>query len=754
MPTTTGPYYIGRLKRAPHHGDAYHYASVEPLVESDPTGTQWLGPVRDATTRFPKRGLVHWHEAPTSLQMGSLWQFTIDEHPSAERGDRSEHFQLEDPREPIEVLDLRGWSDEAALRSTITGDGILLTPAPLARRVLLWLASGVCVGPLLLKPGTAPGLWALDAPEAHRDAARMAVCRPSTTDINSVSIDGGRWFVSPPLEFGRSAGIQNWMSDAQVARSILARLRKMDPDLVKAIGVTDKLFREYLDHVENARMGSADPAVERARADRLRGVREATQRDTALLTEAAESLLATEAVRTEVARQVQAKVTEEVRARQADIEAALAGTIEQLTRLQENLDAKRADTAELDAALLEKRRELEAKVASFDQEVSSRLEEIARRPEAVFAETAIMRAMLAPNLAKPIGGANGAAHAHLSVRRATRPVADFGEPVPQLGDDTAVRRALAAHAGAGALSLLAMLGLHAAFVAGVAPVVAGSRSYDLVRAYASAVAGGRLHWIPIGSSTMEPHDLLGRFDGASGRILPSPAGLLDVVRDATQSGRLHVVILEGFNRAPSGAYLSPILEAAQAGRVGDAVRVIPLASPGLLAEDDPYREVARLAWPSNVLIACLPTDGSVTLPVPPSAWRFLALLDADDRDRPPMPSVPAGSGAPARTEISPTLWKTSVTTAQGHVARDPDDATTLARALSLPARDAGDAVRLREVLCLNGLLSADATGIALAGILLARSGVEAKAIDEGIRATGVAVPGWRTVWAEAQRLRS
>lgn len=754
MATTKGPYYIGRVKRAPHRGDAYHYASVEPLAESDPAGAKWRGPVRDATTRFPKRGLVHWHDAPLGLPVGSIWQFAIDEHPLAERGDRSEQFQLEGPQEPIEVLDLRGWSDEAALRSTITGDGIRLAPAPLARRVLLWLASGICVGPLLLKPGTAHGLWTLDAPEAHRDAARMPVCRLPATDIDHVPIEGGRWFVSPPLELGRSAGIQNWTSDSQVARSILGRLRKMDPELVKSLGVTDNVFREYLDHVEGGRMGSADPAVERARADRLRGVRDAIQRDAGLLTEAAESLLETEAVRREVDRQVQAKIAEEVRARQSEIEAALAGTVEQLARLQENLDSKRAEDAALEAALLGKRRELEEKVASFDQEVSARLEEIARRPEAVFADTAVMRAVLAPSGLKPTGGDNGAMNAPRPTRPSPRQVANFGEGASQLGDDAAVRRALVTHASAGALSLHAMLGLHATFVAGTAPVVAGSRGYDLLRAYASAVAGGRLHWMPLGSSTMEPHHLLGRFDVASGRILPESSGLLDIVRDATQSGRLHVVVLEGFNRAPSEAYLLPILQVAQAGRVGDAARTIPLASPGFVAEDDPYRELARLAWPSSVLIACLPADGSVTLPVPTSVWRFLTLLDGDDRDRPPMPSVPPGVGVPASTEISPALWKDLVTAVGGHAAGDRDEATALAQALSLPAREAADANRVREVLRLNGLPPADATAFAVEATLIARAGTEAKAIDDGLRAVGIAAPGWRTVWTEALRLRS
>lgn len=37
MPTTNRSYYIGRVKRAPHRGDAYLYASIEPLcrIRSD-----------------------------------------------------------------------------------------------------------------------------------------------------------------------------------------------------------------------------------------------------------------------------------------------------------------------------------------------------------------------------------------------------------------------------------------------------------------------------------------------------------------------------------------------------------------------------------------------------------------------------------------------------------------------------------------------------------------------------------------------
>jgi hypothetical protein len=740
--------------RAPRASETYHYATVEPLVESSSAGAEWLGPLEGAMSRFPERGLVHWHDAPLGLKEGSLWQFTIDEHPSARRGRGPERVQLRDPREPIEVLDLRGWEDHAALRSMITGDGIPLSPSPLARRVLLWLSSGVCVGPILLRTGT-QGLWVFDKPDGSQDVARVPIYRPSDTDINRVSIDGERWFVSPRLGLGQRAGIENWMSNAQVARSILGRLRKMNPELVKSIGMTDKLFGEYLDHVEGGRMGSADPAVERARADRLRGVRDAIQRDVALLTEATQALLAREEVRIE--REVQAKIAEEVRARQTEIDVALASATEHLVQLRKDLDAKRVESAELDTALLAKQRELEAKVTLFEQEVTSRLEEIARRPETFFADTAIIRAALAPILDRRIAGRGAAVHVRSPLRDGLRDGMSAGsgpgEATSELCDIAAVRRALAAYANVGELSIFAMLGLHAALVAGVVPVIAGNHGYDLLRAYASAVAGGRLLWIPVGSSTMEPYDLLGRFDGASGRILPSPSGLLDVVRDAMQSERLHLVVLEGFNRAPTEGYLLPILEAAQAGRSGDLARTIPIASSGLLASDDPYHEMGRLVWPPNVLVACIPSDGSLTLPVPSSVWRFLALLDADDRERAPMPSASQVAAPLDATEIAPVLWKEGIASVRADIKRDTNGIGALARALSLSSRDTADAVRVCEVLTGNGLPSTDATALAAGTILIPRSGAEQKAVDDGLRAAGVSVIGLRTILAEAQRLR-
>jgi hypothetical protein len=747
----TDVHFLGRVKREPHRGELYRYATVEPLVQSDPHGTQWIGPVREATRHFPTRGYVHWHDAPIEAQLDSVWQFTVNDHPS-ERG-RREHFQLESAQEAIEVLDFRAISDETALRSNLTGEGIALSPQPVAKRVLLWMASGLCVGPLLLRREGANGHWVVDTPVAHRDSSRMPVWRLAANDINRVRIDRDRYFVSPRLELGQSAGIQNWASDAQVARSILARLRKMDSGVAKAIVESDRVFREYLERIEAGRLGGGDPAIERARLDRLRGLRFAIQRDAGLLKEAAAALLSSDSVRVEIGHKVEEKVAEEVRARRAEIELALDSTKRQLLRLegqltqaQAELDAKRSENELVDSQLSEKRRVLDATVAAFDQELSARLQEVARRPEAAFADVAVMRALLALSHGRPSDN-------HPGRVPVIAPVREFEPAARELSNGAPIQAALVAHASGERLSLHAMLGLHAIFAAGVTPVVIGSVGYELLRAYASAVAGGRLHWISIGSSVMEPQDLLGRYDGPSGRIVPAACGLLDVVRDASQSGRLHVVVLEGFNRAPCETYLSPILEVARSGRAGDEIRAIPLASPQVVSDDDPYRHLAQLAWPPSVLVACLPTDGSATLPVSSSVWRFLSVLDAEDRDRQSESITLPKLGAPELTEISPVEWK-EICGSYTRLESDLDSLAALRAILSLPRRDVGDAARIRDVLSTIGLPGDDATAAAIASIMIPRSGADAKTIEQAVRASGLTVAGWRVIVGETQRLRS
>ena len=754
--TPIGRYFIGRVKRAPRPGDPNPFASVEPLIEADATGGLWVGPVLDPVRQFPQRGLIHWYRAPQNLVEGSLWQLVVEEHPYAEQDGRPEFFQLADlpePIEPIEVLDLRSWRDEALIRRVITGRGIPMSPAPIARRLLLWLTDDVYVGPLFLKAGALPGLFALDVPEGSNDASRMPTWRLTPDDVSLVRLQGERWFVSPGRDLHRRHGFQNWMSDVQVARSILGRLRKMNPQLSNAIGVTDRVFKEYLDLVERGQFGQADAAVERARAGRLNVICETIRKEEELLALAAESLLSTQEIRNEVEKRVQLQVAADLAARQATIAIELADANTALAEVRSLVKASSAQADELTFAISEKQRELDAKVSSFDEAVTTRLDEIARRPEILFTENAVIRGLIGrynfttSTRALPSARGDGSEVSSATTR------SDDWESSRGLADDVQIRTSLSKHALAGALSPRAMFALHAVFITGSVPVVAGSQGYDLLRAYSNALAGGRLHWLPVSGAFVDPQDILGRYSEPSGRIVASPSGILDVLREANHSGRLHMVVFDGFNRAAAEGYLTPILEAALAARIGDNSRAIPLANPDELADTDPYLQFAKLRWPPNVLVACLPADGTATLPVPTSVWRYLALLDSDDGDG----VIPASATLFSRdeevTEVSPLHWKESLAASGGKHAAASNEARGLASALGLTARDAIAADRLRNALTAQEVPEADATDIAFAAALIARSGAAASTVDAAIIGSGIRLPSWRKVFSIAQGLR-
>jgi hypothetical protein len=746
----TARQYLGLVKRAPQKRDArYHYATVQPLAQSDEEGVEWQGPVTDAKAQFPKRGFLHWHAAPIDVEFGSIWQFVVEEIPKADSEDRPEEFQLVRVVPPIEVIDLRDSDDEAALRSAATSDGLDLAPAPIASRILLWVASGLCVGPLTLKRSAEGQRWTVDAPEGHRDAARMPVRRIPTSRITRIDVNGPRWFLAPGQDLGQSAGIQNWSPDTEVARSILRRLRKMDRQAADALKVIDRVFAEYLDRIEGARLLTVDLAVERARADRLRGVRAAIVGNAELLREAAQTLLDTDDVRKALDREADDYRTQLFESIGGEVEAAFATKREALARIDESIAAGRKRLEQLDE-------DLRTKAAAFDDEMSKRLREIAKRPEALFAELSIFRAALdATRAIDPVinDPSRSSGPADLVERAVSY---ERGAP---LSTEEGLRTELGRRTVNAGLSPYAALNLHAAFLAGTVPIVLGDRAYDLLRLYAGAMAGGRLNWVPVGGSLMEPHDLLGRFDSSVGRLIPHAAGVLDSIQDATAAARFHIVLLDGFNRAPIDGYLLPILDAAAAARHGDSTRSIPLVNAALLKDDDPYRQMQRAVWPQTALVACIPSYGTATLPIVPEMWRFFTVVDADDRGRPALGAAVGSSKAvdtPPPTEISLELWRSLIPSDRGPTNNAALSALQrLAVEWKLSNGDVGIAFGVYSILRRQAISHEDALGTAVTGSLVPRTSVSAKNVEESLRSLGkVAVGNWRMIYDEADKLRN
>lgn len=773
---TPSPRFIGRVVRAPHPNDQYLFATVQALVASDPANGRWDSSTQAVASRFPSKGCVHWHDADYAglASEGRLVSFEVD--PGVDRPERSERFQLQSPAEAWEVIDLRAWTSDVEVQRALTSTaGIMLNPEPLSPRALVWLPSGVCVGPFRLKRGETSELFLVDGAVAGSDLTRVPSWRPGPHDIDDVFIGGyRRYFIGPSSAFVSNGRPQNWATDEQVARKVLDALRRMDASAIDRVGrehavtVTTKIFESYLECVEAGRFGDRVPDVERARADRLRALQDAVATDETLLEEVVSMLHSAPTTQRQLEDRAIAAVSALVEARRAELEPALRSAQSELEQVRGEIIEQRGVLTAINAEIEQKQSELDAAVAGYEQALAERLAALVSRTESAFAELAVVQAMgrvldrsasasshlaaprsLVPQPAAAVGGGRGDA--------APSPRSDVGAVGPEVIEAGKIAMALGRAAREADVTRAAMLAVHGALAAGLAPVIDGANAYALLRAYGRVIAGGRVHWVPIGAANLEPADLLGRRDPASSRFVPAGSGLLDVIADAIDHDQLHLVVLDGFNRAPAESYLLPILQSAAATRAGDDTRALPLANPGALAEDDQYRRFARLGWPPNVLIACIPVDGPATLPVAEAVLSHCAVVratpksDIEDLDG---DAASAESGATVVTELSALAWR-DYSSAMPAIDGDVREAL-IARAKEwrLAPKDLRHAEAVWRALRATGDTSTAPDRVATANVLAARAALNAPRGSDALRDAAENSDDLRAIVDAVERLRA
>src|SRR5205823_4038035 len=135
-----------------------------------------------------------------------------------------------------------------------------------------------------------------------------------------------------------------------------------DGEVVKAMAVTDKVFGQYLERLTSSGLIGFDSDVERARADRLRGIRAAVNRDKDLVEEAATSLLQSEYVQPALEREVEEFRQQELERARAEIDSALESRRAELASVVAELEGRGRRLKELDEAVRAKQAELEDRV--------------------------------------------------------------------------------------------------------------------------------------------------------------------------------------------------------------------------------------------------------------------------------------------------------------------------------------------------------------------------------------------------------
>jgi hypothetical protein len=634
----TNTVYLGRVLRVTeNYGKSYRHATVEPLVYSSADQTRWIGSIINPIEEFPSRGVIYWHDPPIELKEGDIRQFDLTSHPFYNGEPDKEAYQVNSHKYPIEILDLRDLGSERNIRMLMTTKGVFLRDEPFVKRCLLWVQNEKWVGPVNLDKRNGTSSWVL-APD--QDIKSIRCWKISPEAIQQVDLDGIRLLLAPNEKLGKHNGFVTWESDEVLAKRVLSRIFKRDKKTAEAFKVSKKIFSTYIELIEQAGLIGSDLNF----YERIKEILEVISRNDEILDEAVKICFNIDPIKNKIDIKAEAEYQRKLDKHKA--------------RLDQEMTAKRFELETINHALLEKNEELQTierenqafdeklkkRLSTFEAELGEKLCDLAKKPERLFTEMAITNGLIninniAPKPSRVLGEKK-------NVESATG-IATIEDHKKLMGDLNI--RLL--HSGCLPFSGKA---LHSALLAGLIPVLVGPEAYEVVSSYADCVSGGVLHWIPVGGSVFEPSDLLARFDPTSRCLVPHSGGLLDLLMD--ESDTLHIVVLEGFNRAAVDGYLMPLLKSAQDITLDRKPRSIPLAPPGFVSEYDPYSGVSRIAWSRNILLVLCPAYGSSTLPLPSEFWAHCTVINHGD---PVLEGLdPALESIPEVTRVPATTWKT------------------------------------------------------------------------------------------------
>ena len=609
--------YIGRVMWVKEvYEKNYRHAMVEPLVQSSPDRKSWIGAIKDPVDVFPPRGNVYWHGAPENLIEGEFYEFEAEPHPYYSGQPDKEAFQVRSHKKPTEIIDLREIGSERDIRILLTTKGVFLNDGPLAESCVLWIQDDKWIGPvkLALIPGTKS--WQLD-PQA---LVGIRCWKIPNGAIHKVELEGTRYLLSPTQEnLGQYTGLVTWESDKVLAKRVLNRLLKRDRKVASALGLSKEVFKKSIETLEDAGLVGAELEQELAFRERIQEILEAIKKNEDLLDEAASVCFELDPVKQAVEEKAKREYEKRLSEYEVELESYFAAKKIEIHDVEKDLKIKKTELDNINERINTTEQELCNRVNEFDAVLSQRLSKIIEKPEQLFAEMALFKG-IAATVHPPCPPQGQGSH---------RLKAEHLHESQIIKDRSLLVGALSQRLLDIGISPQVGLRLHSSLLSGTVPVMIGSEALDVVRIYADCTSGGVLHWIPIGGTLFEPTDLLGRADPSSHSFLPHPGGLLDLLLD--DSDAVHIVVLDGFNRASVDGYLLPILQLVRDATEGRGDLTIPLFSAGTTNNKN-YGTTHCIAWSKNVLLVLRPTAGVSVLPVPRELWSHCAVIDNEETE--------------------------------------------------------------------------------------------------------------------------
>lgn len=597
-------------------------ATLLPLTEVSSEGNRWEAPYDEAARRsnFPNAGRISWIEPPPQAVPGTYWVFRTEYQPSYDKDPTDAHRdkyrvireQFGKPwyESAQEVIDIDVLGGEPAGRERVTKIGI---PLGACAQTAFYLKWGALVTPApvrFIQVDTC--LWVVDPAECKQS---MEWREPQNLDGIFQCPDGSmRSFYLPGVAPVGTRVTRDWASDDEVFRHVLARLRKWDPDYGKAVDISDRAIARISAILASSVTDAQSLEYHRHRVDRTKNYIARAQASAELM-ECAKEVLAHGPLADEIDRQrdlLLSAIRQEV---EETVAAEFSAKRAELESIGRKVASRLDDVARLDRELAEKRSALEARVEELEAEIEQRVRRAMERPEAILADVALARVF-----ARAAGTSRSAGSPTPRGSDPTMPAA------PAVADEreliTSLERSFLVHEAP--MSLVRPL--HASFLAGLVPLVAGPLSFDTLRAYAQGVCSADVHCVPISPGCLEPLDLFGRIDPASGQFVPSPGDLADYLAQARGRTRLSLVVLDGVTRAGADSYLLPLLDCVYDAARGVPPRTLDLIPVGTLTFSGRDPGLRKFSWPPNVLLAGIVRQGTSSFAPPPEVWARASFL--------------------------------------------------------------------------------------------------------------------------------
>lgn len=651
--------YLGIVSSRGHRG-TIAVATLRPLMASSEDRRLWEQDFSDVTRRkevFPNAGYVSWLYPDAEAEDGTLWQFEITDqptyfdHPDDPWRDR---FMVSTgtAKRAYPVLDVEDLGGEVQGRELLTTQGIQFpkgTACPCIIRVERTLWS---VPPLrFVKNGELDNRWVLDL--SNSTSIRCVRWEPPAEPIGCGD-NSPRLFLPPDARPDGPAHLRDWTPDAALLVRVLRNLRKFDRQYADSLALTERAISRLGDVLAGPAPSAQDLEFEQGRVRRMKDFigRLKTAHEIA---KAAADALDNGPLAEEIARKKEDILDEERKTAKSKAEAEVADVRRQRDEVAERISEHKLKLASLEQEIEVKKADQRALVERLEVDLTRRVDEAMGKPEELLASVALIRAVMG----SPDRGRETTSRAGPASSPAPGPRREGVACTSEAELLAALQKTLLRGDNPRAYARP----LHSSFLAGAVPLLAGSRAYEVLFAYAQCVTGGTICWVPVSPTFLDPADLLGRADPSSGRFVPHPSGLLDLLLRARTDDRLHLVVLDGVNRAPVDSYLIPLL-ACRAGTQGGRDRSYPLLGVSGFDSTLSVPEDGRITWPPNVLLAGTLSLGSSGLPLARETWHHATLLLCDAVEPGPELEVFASTHPDARGAggTSEPAWVVSLPT--------------------------------------------------------------------------------------------